>query len=116
MNPRWPATAAYLGLLLLQPLWHFVLQPPGNLSAGWVTALAMAPLSILLPWILRDRPRAWTGACYIALFYFIHGAVESWASESARGLALTETALALMVFATVNLRLRHPPRSDRTAG
>ncbi len=110
MIPRWVATAAYLGLVLLQPAWHFFRHPPESLSAAWVTALATFPLLVLLPWVLRDRPRAWVGACYIVLFYFIHGAVESWASESARTLALTEAGLALVFMASVSLRLRHPPR------
>lgn len=110
MTPRLAATAAYLGLLLLQPAWHFFWQPPVTLSPAWVTGLAMAPLLALLPWVLRDRPRAWIAACYVVLFYFIHGAVESWAGEPGRGLALAETGLALALFALVNLRLRHPSR------
>lgn len=110
---RWTATSAYVGLLLLQPFWHFYWLPPDTLSAGWVTVLATAPLLPLLPWILRDRPRAWIGACYVVLFYFIHGAVESWAGEAARTLALTETGLSLALFASVTLRLRHPLPSDR---
>lgn len=111
MIPRLTATAAYAGLLALQPAWHFFWQPPATLSPGWVAGLATAPLLVLLPWVLRDRPRAWIAACYVVLFYFIHGAVESWADESARSLALTETALALALFASVNLRLRRPPRA-----
>lgn len=111
MMPRWTATAAYLGLLLLQPLWHWWWHPPATLSAAWVTGLAVAPLLALLPWVLQDRPRAWIGACYIVLFYFIHGAVESWASESARAMALTETGLSLAFLASVNLRLRRPIRT-----
>lgn len=113
MPARWIATAAYLALLLLQPLWHFAWRPPATLSPGWVTTLAVLPLLPLLPWLLKDRPRAWIGACYVALFYFIHGAAESWASETARGLALAETGLALLVFAAVILHLRHRPGSRR---
>lgn len=110
---RWTATTAYVGLLLLQPLWHYFWLPPDTLSAGWVTVLATAPLLPLLPWILRDRPRAWIGACYVVLFYFIHGAVESWASEASRALALTETGLSLLMLASVTLRRHHPSSSVR---
>lgn len=109
MAPRWIATAAYLGLLVLQPVWHLAWHPTRAIEPAWAAGLATVPLLLLVPGILRDRPRAWIWACYLGLLYFIHGVVEAWAIPASRAPALTETGLALALFAGVMLRLRHPP-------
>lgn len=111
MAPRWIATASYAGLIVLQPVWYLWWHPPRVIGPEWATAIAVAPLLLLVPGIARDNPRAWIWACYLGIAYFIHGATEAWAIPVTRGPALTETGLSLALFAAVTLRLRHPGRS-----
>lgn len=108
MAPRWIATAAYLGLACLQPVWHLFWYPPRVIAPCWAAAIGLAPLLLLLPGILRDRARAWAWGSFLALPYFIHGTVEAWAVPAVRPAALTETGLSLLLLAAVMLRLRHP--------
>lgn len=111
MGARWIATVSYLALVVLQPVWYLWWHPPRVIGPAWATGIAVAPLLILVPGVLRDRPRAWIWACFLGIVYFVHGATEAWAIPPARPAALTETGLTLALFASVTLRLRHPPRS-----
>lgn len=109
-GPRWIATAAYLGLAALQPVWYLLWAPPSVVPGLWAAGIGLAPLLVLLPGVLADRPRAWVWACYLGLPYFIHGAVEAWAEPAHRDPGLTEAGLTVLLFASVMLRLRHPRR------
>lgn len=95
------ATAAYLGLVLLQPAWFLFWNPPESLSPAWTAAAATGPLLALLPGVLADRPRTWIWVCYLALPYFIFAVVEAWASTAARAPAVIGTALTLVLFASL---------------
>ena len=87
-------------LLALQIVWHAWLFPPMSAPPWLITALFALPL---LPstWMLirRDRHAPFWGAV-AALLYFCHGLMEAWATPDVRWLALTETALSvLLIFA-----------------
>ncbi|HEB67690.1 MAG TPA: DUF2069 domain-containing protein, partial [Gammaproteobacteria bacterium] len=44
----------------------------------------------------RAYTHAWTS--FLILFYFIHGVVEAWANADARGLAIAEIVLSVIVY------------------
>lgn len=90
------AFAAWLALAVLQPVWHGWLAPPETLSRVAMVLLATVPLA--LPLLAIRRPaRALLLASIVALAYFCHGVMESWAAPHVRGLAYAEIALALML-------------------
>lgn len=103
------AALGWLGLGLLQPLWHLWLLPPARLPAGWITLLCLLPLAWpLLAWRQPRRALLWAGT--VSLCYFCHGVAEAWSAPAAQPLALLEIALCLLLIgglgATVQRR-RH---------
>jgi len=107
------AGAAIIALLLLQPIWHAWLLPPGAAPAWLVTTLFLLPI---LPsaWLLlrRDRHAAFWGAV-AALIYFCHGLMEAWAAPRERGIALAEAALSVALIVSASwpgLRARFDKR------
>ncbi|HET8897582.1 MAG TPA: DUF2069 domain-containing protein [Rhodanobacteraceae bacterium] len=91
--------AAWAGLLLLVLWWHgFALPAPGN---PW-PALCLAVVPLALPLLTWRRPaRALLLAAMVALFYFAHGVVEVWAVAAARGLAIVEIVLSLILIGSI---------------
>jgi uncharacterized membrane protein len=85
--------ASYLALVLLQPLWHFLLpQPVGNRS--WLLA-SIATVPLLLPFrgVWRASLRSITWAGYLSMAYLIIGIMEAWANPPQRAIALSQTVL-----------------------
>ena len=101
--------AGWIGLAVLQPLWHLWLVPDPHASLAAVLLLSVLPL--LLPALALRRPmRALLWAGIVALFYFSHGVAEAWSVPAERGFALLEIGLSLLLIlalgAGVELRKR----------
>ena len=81
---------ALMGLLIL---WYGMRTP----SPAWL-AIMIIPLLFPLRGLIRGRAytHAWTS--FLILFYFIHGVVEAWANAGARGLAIAEIVLSVIVY------------------
>jgi len=98
-------------MLVLTLLWEGRLAP-ARYPVFWL-ALKLVPLLLLLPGLLRDRPKSFVLAGLLMLFYFTEGVVLAWtlrvqplAWDGARALAWAETALALGIFVSCTLHAR----------
>ena len=97
---------SYLALLLLVTLWHGLLLPPQQRSTAWVLAIAVVPLALPLPGLLRGNPRSHLWASLLVLLYLLHGAGEVVANPAERWLGLLEVLLSLSVFCNALLFVR----------
>lgn len=105
------ALSLYVALLALTLLWEGWLAP-SRYPVFWLV-LKLVPLLLLLPGLLRDRPKSFVLAGLLMLLYFTEGVVLAWtlraeplAWDSALGLAWMETVLALGIFASGALHAR----------
>lgn len=87
---------AAIALVLLQWFWHGWFEP--NLA---LVLLLSLPLIIPLPWLLRGSLRAAASLFFISLIHFLHGVTEAIVTPEFRALALLETALCLIMYATL---------------
>ncbi len=88
--------AGWIGLIVLQLVWHVWLLPDAHSPMSAVLLLALAPL--LLPLLAIRRPaRALLWAGIVALFYFCHGVAEVWTIPAERLLATLEIAFSLLL-------------------
>ncbi len=77
MTVRPLALASWFALLALSILWEGWLAPARHTPLFWL-AVKGVPLLVMLPGLLRDRPKAYLGSCLLALLYFIEGVVLAW--------------------------------------
>jgi uncharacterized membrane protein len=71
------ALASWFALLALAILWEGWLAPARHTPLFWLAVKGM-PLLAMLPGLLRDQPKAYLGACLLALLYFTEGVVLAW--------------------------------------
>jgi uncharacterized membrane protein len=102
---------AWIALVVLQFVWYLVIAPPVG-GSPWI-ALALTLPALLLPvFALRSglrRTLLWVGV--VALFYFCHGIVAAWIAPAARVPAMIESALCVVVIASLGCAVRR----DRAA-
>lgn len=89
--------AGHLGLLALVMAWTIWLSPPA-LPVALVLVLWAGPLLLPLRGLLHGRRYTFQWTSFLALVYFVHGAVEAFAGPAERGLALVEVALSLLLY------------------
>lgn len=100
------------GLLILFAVWFAI---PGLWAL--FTVFSLPPLLLLIATLNGSR-KAPFWASLLALLWFSHGVMEAWAAPRQRGLALIETALALLVIFAASLpglRARFAKRGKKTA-
>ncbi|MDR3353139.1 MAG: DUF2069 domain-containing protein [Zoogloeaceae bacterium] len=105
---RGTAAASLVALISLCLAWELWLAPvlPGG---TWLAAKAL-PLVPVLPGILRGRRRACQLASLVALLYLLEGSLRATSDPGlSRWLALLETLLALLLFASVSFYARLCP-------
>lgn len=79
---QWIAKSGYFGLLLLVPLWHLWLSPPGLTINPWlITAIWFIPLLLPLKGILQGAPYTYAWSSFVALFYLLHSIVILFSEE-----------------------------------
>lgn len=105
---RW----SMVGLVVLQPLWFGWIAPPQALPLGFVLALTLLPLVLLLPgvWLLQGRPLVIAG--FILMFHFCLAVMEAWSSPPARWPALAQIALITVYFIALPTVRRRRANSD----
>ena len=70
------ASVGYFSLLLLVPLWHLWLSPPGlGLSPWLVTAIWFIPLLFPLKGIIQGNPYTFAWCGFLSLLYIMHAVV-----------------------------------------
>ena len=85
--------AAYLALIVLQPVWHGLLPAPRGAQSWVLAVVATAPLLLPLRGVLTGSLRSMTWAGYLVMLYLIIGLMEAWANPPQRLPALLQVAL-----------------------
>ncbi len=89
-------TGLYLGVLILQPLWHGVLPAPVG-KQSWLLALfATLPLLFPLRGILAGKMSSMTWGGYLLVIYFVIGVMEAWSNPPERVPALLQITLTVL--------------------
>jgi uncharacterized membrane protein len=114
MNARGVALAAFWALLAWQFVWHAWWLPPTHVPRWLPLVVFTVPLLPPAIGLLRRRPAALFWGAAISLLHLCHAISEGWANPDARGLALVEGALALLLIGALGLdglRRRRAARS-----
>lgn len=100
---------AWMGLIVLQPIWYAWLAPPANGRIGLALLLTLLPLLAPMLAMYRGPRRAllWVGIA--SLGYFVHGVVALWSEPAARLCAAIEVGLCVLL----SIALIGIVRSDR---
>ena len=113
MSPQRIGAGAWIALVVLQFAWYLVIAPPAG-GSPWI-ALALTLPALLVPlFALRSglrRALLWMGV--VALFYFCHGVVAAWTAPAARAPALIESALCVVLIATLGWSVRRDRAASR---
>lgn len=96
MNSKILLKTTYLGLILLQPLWHALLPPPYGAGNWLLAAVATVPLLLPLKGLLANSLRSMTWAGYLVMLYLVVGIMEAWSNPPQRIPALAQTALVIV--------------------
>ncbi len=83
----------YLGVVLLIPIWIWVLAPPELLSKTSTTILWWTPLLFPMIGILKNNPFTFAWSGFLAVFYLSQAITTFISSESEQYLALIEIIL-----------------------
>lgn len=87
----------YVGLLLLMPLWLFLLSPSA-LSPALTFVLFILPLLLPLKGIIAGKPYTHAWANFVVLIYFMHSLTSLWVSPNEILFASAEFIFASMMF------------------
>lgn len=93
MTPAQIARWSYVGLLVLQPIWHGILPAPSGTRNWLVAAIATLPLVLPLKGVWRGALRAMTWAGYLSMLYLVVGVMEAWANPPQRFASLAQVCL-----------------------
>lgn len=102
---------AWIALVGLQFVWYLVIAPPIG-GSPWIALALTLPALVLPALALKSglrRTLLWVGV--VALFYFCHGIVAAWIAPAARVPAIIESALCVVVIASLGWAVRR----DRAA-
>ena len=91
------ALFGYVGLLILMPLWLFLINP-GSLSAPLTFVLFILPLLLPLKGIIQNKPYTYAWANFIVLIYFLHSLTTLWVDSADRYLAGLEFIFSALMF------------------
>ena len=104
------ALGGYLGTLALLTAWYAWLAPPVHFPTALALLLLLTPLLLPLRGMLHGRPYTFQWSCFVALFYFMHGVMEAYASETARHLGLLEILFTSTWFVAAIMYIRSSKR------
>lgn len=93
----------YLGILILLPLWIWVLSPPELLSQKATTILWYLPALFPLKGILLNKPFTFAWSAFIAVLYISQAITTLIITEHEQYLAMIELILASCWFAGASL-------------
>lgn len=103
------AQACYLGLLLLQVVWHAVLPAPAGNRSWVLAAVAALPLVLPLKGLLAGSLRSMTWGGYLVMLYLVVGITEAWANPAQRLPALLQVGLVCGYVGAALVFSRRPP-------
>ncbi len=96
----------YFSLLVLLVTWHAWLVPSAYFPVALVLLVMVSPLLLPLRGLLHGRPYTHMWAGLLALLYFTHGLMETYANPAERLYAVIEAVLALSLFSAAMLYAR----------
>ncbi|TQF70392.1 DUF2069 domain-containing protein [Pseudoalteromonas luteoviolacea] len=101
------ALFGYVGLLVLMPLWLFVISPREGHSLGFMFVVYILPLLLPLRGIIKDKPYTFAWANFIVLIYFIHGFTLLWIATDELIWVLLELLFSTCMFIGCTYYARH---------
>lgn len=101
------ALFGYFGLLILMPIWLYLIAPREGHSNGFIFAVYILPLLLPLKGILQDKPYTYAWANFIVMFYFIHGFTLLWVAQEQLLWVLLELIFASAMFIGCTYYARH---------
>lgn len=96
----------YFGTFALLIAWYTVLAPSSHFPISLVLLVLVTPLLFPLRGLLHGRSYTFAWSAFLALLYFIHGAVEAYSLETARYLGLMEVLFSLTWFGAAIMFVR----------
>ena len=93
------ALIGYVGLLVLMPIWLFLIAPREGHSNAFIFVVYILPLLLPLKGIIQDKPYTYAWANFIVMFYFIHGFTLLWVAQEQLIWVLLE-----LTFASLKIR------------
>ena len=93
----------YFGLLILLPVWIYVLSPPTLLSKTSTLILWWVPMLFPLIGILRNKPFTYAWSGFLAVLYISQAITTLFSSDTEQFLALIELVLASSWFVGASL-------------
>ena len=101
------ALIGYIGLLILMPVWLFLIAPREGHSNGFIFVVYILPLLLPLKGIIQDKPYTYAWANFIVMFYFIHGFTLLWVAQEQLIWVLLELIFASLMFIGCTYYARH---------
>ncbi|CAM4155128.1 DUF2069 domain-containing protein [Pseudoalteromonas byunsanensis] len=101
------ALFGYVGLLLLMPIWLFILVPREGYSNGFIFVVYILPLLLPLKGIIQDKPYTYAWANFIVMIYFIHGLSLLWVAPDELVWVILELVFATSMFVGCTYYARH---------
>ncbi len=94
---RYTALGAYVALIALIVFWNLT-SPPATMSLVALLVVALAPLLLMAPGMLRGQPKTHAYMAYVSLLYMTHGLVTAATpGDPDRLLGAAESAIALFL-------------------
>ena len=101
------ALTGYIGLLILMPIWLFLIAPREGHSNAFIFVVYIVPLLLPLKGIIQDKPYTYAWANFIVMFYFIHGFTLLWVAQDQLFWVLLELTFASLMFIGCTYYARH---------
>tara|TARA_Y100000310_G_scaffold28232_1_gene26891 strand:+ start:160 stop:615 length:456 start_codon:yes stop_codon:yes gene_type:complete len=101
------ALIGYIGLLVLMPIWLFLIAPREGHSNAFIFVVYILPLLLPLKGIIQDKPYTYAWANFIVMFYFIHGFTLLWVAQEQLIWVLLELIFASLMFIGCTYYARH---------
>ncbi|MCF6435780.1 DUF2069 domain-containing protein [Pseudoalteromonas sp. MMG022] len=101
------ALFGYIGLLLLMPIWLFIIAPREGYSNGFIFTIYILPLLLPLKGIIQDKPYTYAWANFIVMIYFIHGLSLLWVAPDELLWVILELVFATSMFVGCTYYARH---------
>ncbi len=101
------ALTGYIGLLILMPIWLFLIAPREGHSNAFIFVVYIVPLLLPLKGIIQDKPYTYAWANFIVMFYFIHGFTLLWVAQDQLIWVLLELTFASLMFIGCTYYARH---------
>ncbi|MFW8589602.1 DUF2069 domain-containing protein [Glaciecola sp. 2405UD65-10] len=104
---RFLALISHIGLLSWLSIWYLLLNNSQQYSFAFVFIVYLLPLLLPLHGVIKAKPYTHAWACFIVLWYFLHGITVIYSEPSYIVHAIIELVLAIGMFAGCSLFARN---------